>query len=53
MSNAERLKELKVFLKKLKKSGLTRSSVRTILRVKALIAYYRTLDLETVANVTV
>jgi transposase len=50
MSNAERLKELKVFLKKLKKSGLTRSSVRAILRVKALMAYYRTLDIETVAN---
>ena len=50
MSNAERVKELKAFLKKLKKLELTRRNVRTILRVKALIAYYRTLEIQTVAN---
>ena len=50
MSSVERIKELKVFLKKLKKSKLTPSLVRTILRVKALIAYYQTLDMENVAK---
>ena len=50
MSNMERIKELKAFLRKLKKSKLTSSLVRTIFRVKALIAYYQTLDVENVAK---
>ena len=50
MKNAEYVKKLKVYLKELKKQELTPSVVRTIIRVKALIAYYKGLSITTVAQ---
>jgi len=41
MRNAENVNKLKAYLKKLKKQKLNDSVVRTMMRVKALIAYYK------------
>jgi hypothetical protein len=43
MTNKEASDKLRTHLKKLKKQKLTPSVVRTIMRVKALIAYYNSI----------
>jgi transposase len=50
MRNAENLKKLKNYLKQLKKQKLVPNVVRTIIRVKALIAYYKGQSTTTVAE---
>ncbi len=50
MKNTENVKKLKSYLKKLKNQELTPSVLRTILRVKALIAYYKGQSTTTVAE---
>jgi transposase len=50
MRNSENVKKLKNHLKKLKKQKLNPSMVRTIIRIKALIAYYKGAKLDVVAR---
>jgi transposase len=50
MKNAENVEKLKSYLRKLKKQKLTPIVVRTILRVKALIAYYKGQSVATIAE---
>ena len=50
MTNKEASDKLKTHLKKLKKQKLTPSVVRTIMRVKALIAYYKGSSTDVVAR---
>ncbi len=50
MSNNEAISKLKNYLKKLKKQSLTPSIMRTIIRIKALIAYYKGSQLDVVAR---
>lgn len=50
MKNEEHVKELKNHIKKLKKQEITKSTIVSILRAKALIAYYEDIPLDTVAK---
>ena len=50
MKNQEYIKLLKLHLKKLKKGKLNKSVSRTIIRVKALMAYYKGIGMTVVAN---
>jgi transposase len=50
MTNKEASDKLRMHLKKLKKQKLTPSVVRTIMRVKALIAYYKGSSIDVVAT---
>ena len=50
MTNTEAINKLRIHLRKLKKQKLTPSVVRTIMRVKALIAYYKGSSIDVVAR---
>jgi transposase len=50
MKNSEAVKKLKAYLKKLKKQQITTSILRTIIRIKALIAYYKGSSIKNVAT---
>ncbi len=50
MVNEQYVGQLKSYLKQLKKGSLSKSVLRTIIRVKALIAYYQGITLDVVAS---
>lgn len=50
MRNNEAFKKLRAYLKKLKKQKLTPTVVRAIIRVKALIAYYKGSSIDAIAS---
>lgn len=50
MRDEEAVNKLKAYLKKLKKQELSSSVIRTIIRIKALIAYYKGYSIDVVAK---